>query len=73
MSRLRPTPPSHPPTGPGRRAGGGAGGQLSQASTGERKKFLYACVGRAVDQHSFFMDPNPAVFLNADPGIPLLF
>ena len=36
-------------------------------------KFLYACVGRAVDQHSFFMDPNPAVFLNADPGIPLLF
>ena len=22
---------------------------------------------RAVDPHSFFADPNPAVFLNADP------
>ena len=22
---------------------------------------------RAVDKHSFFADPNPAVFLNADP------
>ena len=23
--------------------------------------------GRAVNQHSFYADPDPAVFLNADP------
>ena len=27
-------------------------------------KYLF---GRAVDPHSFFADPDPAVFLNADP------
>ena len=24
---------------------------------------------RAVDPHSFYADPDPAVFLNADPGL----
>ena len=30
---------------------------------------LYSIVGgRAVDPHSLYTDPDPAVFLNADPG-----
>ena len=37
-----------------------------------RKKFdsvhiIYYTESRAVDPHSFFADPDPAVFLNADP------
>ena len=33
---------------------------------GGRPCFLFVRV-RAVDPHSFFADPDPAVFLNADP------
>ena len=29
--------------------------------------FFLTVLGRAVDPHSFFADPDPDVFLNADP------
>ena len=28
---------------------------------------LVSIISRAVDPHSFYADPDPAVFLNADP------
>ena len=36
--------------------------------------YIYMCgsrsvLARAVDPHSFFSDPDPAVFLNADPDL----
>ena len=43
-------------------------GKIRQKWLRENKK-EYFCVqkSRAVDPHSFFADPDPAVFLNADP------
>ena len=39
---------------------------MGQKGGGGRPCFLFVRV-RAVDPHSFFADPDPAVFLNADP------
>ena len=33
----------------------------------QRKVIILGVISRAVDPHSFFADPDPAVFLNADP------
>ena len=33
----------------------------------EDKKLHFFIPCRAVDPHSFYVDPDPAVFLNADP------